>query len=257
MWTSATGILRHELSSTLWWLRSLPNWRDYAQSRRRSLSTTTCNLAWTDYLFITNANRHENSTFGQIRLTENDIAIFDRGYFNKRQFQELAESSISFVTRNKSNIEYEVISSDKKEKSDDSFTIRRDEIIRMKIGQSKKNHTYVTLRQAVSRDNDAERKLHSWKTGVRPVRWKSPPFIKNAGKRNSTPRTLIVHLLSLILKAETGQDNRVFSSSCSEISVVLFKHRNPEKWFARDYEKSPPKPPPDRNSLWLFDELAG
>ncbi len=118
-------------------------------------------LACTDYLFITNANRHENSTFGQIRLTENDIAIFDRGYFNKRQFQELAESSISFVTRNKSNIEYEVISSDKKEKSDDSFTIRRDEIIKMKIGQSNKNHTYVTLRQVVSRDNDAERKLHS------------------------------------------------------------------------------------------------
>ncbi|MBR6079990.1 MAG: transposase [Treponema sp.] len=55
---------------------------------------------------MTNANRHENSTFGQIRLTENDIAIFDRGYFNKRQFQELTESSISFVTRNKSNIEY-------------------------------------------------------------------------------------------------------------------------------------------------------
>ena len=64
------------------------------------------NLACTDYLFITNANRHENSTFEQIRLTENDIAIFDRGYFNKRQFQELTESSISFVTRNKSNIEY-------------------------------------------------------------------------------------------------------------------------------------------------------
>ncbi len=78
--------------------------RDYAQSRRRSLSTTTCNLACTDYLFITNANRHENSTFGQIRLTENDIAIFDRGYFNKRQFQELTESSISFVTRNKSKL---------------------------------------------------------------------------------------------------------------------------------------------------------
>ncbi len=39
-----------------------------------------------DYLFITNANKHENSTLGQMRFTENDIAVFDRGYFNKRQF---------------------------------------------------------------------------------------------------------------------------------------------------------------------------
>ena len=67
---------------------------------------------------------------------------------------------------------------------------------------------------------------------------------------------LIVHLLFLILKAETGQNNRTFSSFCSEISVVLFKHRNLEKWFARDYEKSPPKLLYDKNSLWLFDDLV-
>ncbi len=68
---------------------------------------------------------------------------------------------------------------------------------------------------------------------------------------------LIVHLLFLILKAETRQGIRTFSSFCSEISVVLFKHRNLEKWFTRDYEKSPPKLLPDKNSLWLFDDLVG
>ena len=67
---------------------------------------------------------------------------------------------------------------------------------------------------------------------------------------------LIVRLLFLILKAQTGENNRTFSSFCSEISVVLFKHRNLEKWFARDYEKSPPKLLPDKNALWLFDEMA-
>ena len=103
-------------------------------------------LDYAGYLFITNANRHENSTLGQMRLTKNDIAVFDRGYFNKSQFLEFTETTISFVTRNKSNIEYEVISSDKRKKSDDSFKIRCDEIIRMRIGQSKKNPTYVTLR---------------------------------------------------------------------------------------------------------------
>jgi len=235
-----------------------------------------------DYLFITNANKHENSTLGQMRLTENDIAVFDRGYFNKRQFLELTESSISFVTRNKSNIEYEVISSDRKEKSDDSFTIRRDEIIRMKIGNSKKNPTYVTLRQVVSCDNETGKEIalltNMFDTASLEIaaiykkRWEVELYFKKIkqnlrvkrfyGQSENAVKTqvwiaLTVHLLFLILKAETRQDNRTFSSFCSEISVVLFKHRNLEKWFARDYEKSPPKLPPDKNSLWLFDDLAG
>ncbi|MBR1721286.1 MAG: IS4 family transposase, partial [Treponema sp.] len=213
-----------------------------------------------DYLFITNANRHENSTLGQMRLTENDIAVFDRGYFNKKQFLELTESSISFVTRNKLNVDYEVISSDKKEKSDDRFSIRRDEIIRMKIGNSKKTPTYVTLRQVVSGDNETGKEISLLTNmfGTNPLeiaaiykkRWEVELFFKMIKQNLRIKRfygqsenavktqvwiTLIVHLLFLILKAETRQDNRTFSSFCSEISVVLFKHRNLEKWFARDY----------------------
>ena len=235
-----------------------------------------------DYLFITNANKHENSTLGQMRLTENDIAVFDRGYFNKRQLLELTESSISFVTRNKSNIEYEVISSDKKEKSDDSFTIRRDEIIRMKIGNSKMNPVYVTLRQVVSRDNETGKEITLMTnmfdtaplgiTAIYKKRWEVDLYFKKIkqnlrvkrfyGQSENAVKTqiwiaLIVHLLFLILKADTRQNNRTFSSFCSEISEVLFKHRNLEKWFARDYEKFPPKHLPDKNSLWLFDDLAG
>lgn len=67
---------------------------------------------------------------------------------------------------------------------------------------------------------------------------------------------LIVHLLFLILKAMNGNAKRTFSSFCSEISVMLFRHRNLDKWFSGDYEKLPPPAPPDNNSLWLFDELA-
>ena len=235
-----------------------------------------------DYLFITNADRHENSTLGQMRLTENDIAVFDRGYFNKRQFLELTESSISFVTRNKSNIGYEVISSGSKEKSDDSFTIRRDEIIRMRIGRSEKNPLYVTLRQVVSRDNETGKEIALLTdmfdadpleiAAMYKKRWEVELYFKMIkqnlhvkrfyGQSENAVKTqiwiaLIVHLLFLILKAGTGQDNRTFSSFCSEISVVLFKHRNLEKWFTRDYEKSPPKLLPDKNSLWLFDGMAG
>ena len=70
-------------------------------------------------------------------------------------------------------------------------------------------------------------------------------------------KNMIVHLLFLILKAETGLGNRTFSNFCSEISVVLFNLRNLEKWFASDCENSTSKLLPDKNSLWLFGELAG
>ena len=47
-----------------------------------------------DYLFITNANRHENSTLRDMRLTEGDVAVFDRGYFNRKQFLDFNNASI-------------------------------------------------------------------------------------------------------------------------------------------------------------------
>ncbi len=67
---------------------------------------------------------------------------------------------------------------------------------------------------------------------------------------------LIIHLLFLILKARTRNGKRTFSSFCSEISVVLFKHRKLERWFNGDNEKSPPRPMPNEQSLWLFDEMV-
>ncbi len=167
-----------------------------------------------------------------MRLTENDIAVFDRGYFNKRQFLELTESSICFVTRNKSNIEYEMISSDKKKKSDDRFTIRRDEIILMRIGRSKKNPIYVTLRQVVSRDNETGKEIALLTNmfdadpleiaAIYKKRWEVELFFKMIkqnirvkrfyGQSENAVKTqvwiaLIVHLLFLILKAETRQQN--------------------------------------------------
>lgn len=69
-------------------------------------------------------------------------------------------------------------------------------------------------------------------------------------------RLWIVHMLFLILKAMNGEKKRTFSSFRSEISVVLFKHRNLDKWFCHDYEKSPQKLPPDKLTLWLFEDFA-
>ena len=64
----------------------------------------------TDYLFITNASKHENSTLKDMRLAKNDIAVFDMDYFNKKTFRDFTSSAISFVTRNKRNTVYEALS---------------------------------------------------------------------------------------------------------------------------------------------------
>lgn len=237
-------------------------------------------LECADYLFITNANRHENSTLGEMQLTENDIAVFDRGYFNKRQFLEFTESSISFVTRNKRSIAYEAISSEMEGRRDDSFTIIRDEKIRMETGRTKKNPEYVTLRQIISRDNETGKEIVLLTNmfdadpleiaAIYKKRWTVELFFKMIkqnlrvkrfyGQSETAVKTqiwiaLIVHLLFLILKAMNGSMKRTFSSFCSEISVVLFRHRSLNKWFSGDYEKASSPPLPDNTSLWLFDVM--
>lgn len=232
-----------------------------------------------DYLFITNANKHENSTLKDMCLTEKDIAVFDRGYFNKKQFLDFTKSAICFVTRNKKNIEYETLSSSAKEKSNENFTIKRDDIIRMKIGQSKKEPVYVTLRQVVSYDNATKKEIYLLTNmfdadsleiaSLYKKRWEVELFFKMIKQNLKVKRfyghsenavktqiwiALIVHLLFLILKKLTGDEKRSFSSFCSEISVVLFKHRKLENWFSGDYEKSPPKM--NTPTLWLFDDFS-
>ncbi|MCI7564940.1 MAG: IS4 family transposase [Treponema sp.] len=234
-----------------------------------------------DYLFITNASKHENSTLKDMRLAKNDIAVFDMGYFNKKTFRDFTSSAISFVTRNKRNTVYEVLSACTDEKSSENFTIIRDEAIRMKIGNSKKNPEHVILRQVLSRDNETGKEIFLLTNmfdadaleiaEIYKRRWEVELFFKLIkqnlrvkrfyGQSENAVKTqiwiaLIVHLLFLILKAENRDSDRTFSSFCSEISVVLFKHRDLKKWFSRIYEKSPPKTLPDKNELWLFDYLA-
>ncbi len=187
-------------------------------------------------------------------------------------FQKILLSS-SFVTMNKKNIEYEVLSSDSEEKSDANFTIIRDEKILMGTGQKDEHHASVTLRQIVSRDRNTGKEIQILTNmfdadplevaAIYKKRWTVELFFKMIkqnlrvkrfyGQSETAVKTqiwiaLIVHLLFLILKAMNGNAKRTFSSFCSEISVVLFRHRNLDKWFSGDYEKLPPPAPSDNNS---------
>lgn len=238
-------------------------------------------LECADYLFITNANKHENNSLGDMNLTQNDIAVFDRGYFNKKQFLAFNESAISFVTRNKTNIDYDILSSNAEERKDEDFTIAKDEVIKMNIGHSKKKPVAVTLRQITSRDNSTGKEIALLTNmfdadsleiaTIYKKRWTVELFFKMIkqnlrvkkfyGQSENAVKTqiwiaLIVHLLFLILKVMNRQSKRNFSSFSSEISLVLFKHRNLSLWFSGNYEKPASKKLPDKNTLWLFSDFT-
>lgn len=240
-----------------------------------------CSLQCADHLFITNANRHENSTLKDMRLTQNDIAVFDRGYFNKNQFLGLSKSGIPFVTRLKSNIHFQLLSKGRAGPENENYKIISDEIISMRMNDAKKDSEAVTLRRIVSHDKETKKEirlltnmLEEDAPSVAEIyrkRWTIELFFKMVkqnlrvkkfyGQSENAVKTqiwiaLITHLLFLILKTMNPDSTRTFSSFCSEISVVVFKHRNLMKWFCGDYEKSHPKIMQPLSGPWLFENLA-
>ncbi|MEL3899852.1 IS4 family transposase [Treponema phagedenis] len=220
-----------------------------------------------DYLFITNAKEHENNTLKNMHLTKQDIAVFDRGYFNKKQFYEFTKSEISFVTRLKSNVIYTVV--DRYAVSgheNDTYKIISDEKITLNVSISKKKESVVTLRKIISKDLQSKKKIvlltNLFEIDSLEVaelykkRWTIELFFKMIkqnlkikkfyGHSENAVKTqiwiaVITHMLFLILQAETNYRQRSFSYFCSEISVVLFLHRSLKKWFCGDHEKPVPK----------------
>ena len=257
------------------------NWAKY-KSTKSGIKIHTrfdYDLCCADYLFMTNAKRHENSTLKDMGLTENDIAAFDRGYFNKKQFLDFCTSGIDFVTRLKSNVIYTIVKRCESSKKNETFEIQSDEIISFPVSQKDKRK--VILRKIVSKDVESGKTItlltNMFETDSLEIadiykkRWNIELFFKMMkqnlrvknfyGRSENAVKTqiwiaLITHLLFLILKAETREATRTFSSFCSEIPVVLFKHRNLVKWFCFDFEKTSPPIQSDALGNWLFKELA-
>ena len=56
-----------------------------------------------EYLFITNANEHENNTLKKMNLSKGCTVAFDKGYCNYAVFGDFCRDKIFFVTRLKEN----------------------------------------------------------------------------------------------------------------------------------------------------------
>lgn len=228
-----------------------------------------------DYLFMTNANKHENSTLADMKLCENDIAVFDRGYFNSLQFNKFCETDIQFVTRIKSNVSYsvcDVFGTDGMETN--KFIILKDKLIYFSKGKAAKNCS-KTLRLVISQDKENGETITLLTNimnrnaldiaKIYKKRWTIELFFKCIkqnlrikkfyGLSEKAVKTqiwiaLIVYMLFLILKAEYRDNRRTFSNFCSEIGVRLFKHEKLQSWFCFKYSE---KSKPEKSTFLEFD----
>jgi len=221
---------------------------------------------------ISNAQNHENATLGEMRLKENDIVVFDRGYTNYHQYASFCNTNIWFVSPLKANADYEVLNeirvTDKK--------IVCDEVIQMTGFAAVKNDLPL-LRNIVVYDEENKRKL-SLLTNIMDAeacdvaqmykqRWQIELFFK-AIKQNLKIKTfygtsenavktqiwiaLISFLLFRILRSKASAGIHNFTHFMSEFAVVLFQRRDLYLWFKRKPDYSPPPVTRDSKQILLF-----
>lgn len=205
-----------------------------------------------EYLFITNAEEHENNTLGKMNLKKGDIVTFDKGYNNYAQFSDFCDNGVYFVTRLKDNASYKVI----KRKKTHTTKISSDHIIQF-TGKVAKSKCPNELRRIRAVDNEtgsaiilltnmiscsAEKVAEIYRK-----RWHIELFFKTIkqnlkikrfyGTSENAVKTqiwiaMIVYLLYIMLKKSTGSITKCFTHFISEISVSLFQRIDLHLWFA-------------------------
>jgi len=205
-----------------------------------------------EYLFITNAEEHENNTLGEMNLTKGDIVAFDKGYSNYAQFSEFCDNGVYFVTRLKDNAAYKVI----KRRKTHTNRISSDHIIQF-TGQVAKHKCSNELRRIRAVDSEtgcsivlltnmrsctAEKVAELYRK-----RWHIELFFKTIKQNLKVKRfygtsenavktqiwiAMIVYLLFMLLKKRTGCMKKCFTHFISEISVALFQRIDLSLWFA-------------------------
>jgi len=205
-----------------------------------------------EYLFVTNAEEHENNTLEKMKLKSGDIVTFDRGYNNYAQFSEFCNNGVYFVTRLKDNADYKVI----KRRITRTKKITSDHIIQF-TGQTAKSKCSNELRRIRAVDSETGKAIVLL-TNMRSCtaekvaeiyrkRWQIELFFKAIkqnlkikrfyGTSENAVKTqiwiaMIVYLLFLMLKKTTGCITKRFTHFISEISVSLFQHIDINDWFS-------------------------
>ncbi len=205
-----------------------------------------------EYLFVTNAEEHENNTLGKMKLKKGDIVTFDRGYNNYAQFSEFCQNDIYFVTRLKHNADYKVV----KRRKTYTKKITSDHIIQF-TGQVAEKKCPNELRRIRSVDSETGKAIVLL-TNMRSCtaekvaeiyrkRWSIELFFKAIKQNLKIKRfygttenavkiqiwiAMIVYLLFMLLRKTTGCVTKCFTHFISEISVSLFHRIDLSDWFS-------------------------
>ncbi len=214
-----------------------------------------------EYLFITNANEHENNTIKDMKLKKGDIVTFDKGYNNYEQFQSLTDQGIYFVTRLKDNARYTIVSRNTKKPKG----ITSDQCIRFtgKLTSSKCNTKLRRIRvqdsetgSAITLLTNIKDKAASTISKIYRSRWQIELFFKAIkqnlrikkyyGKSENAVKTqvwiaLITYLLYMKLKELCVGKNKNFTHFISELKVVIFLRTDLISWFKNEMEYHPQK----------------
>ncbi|HAH62872.1 MAG TPA: IS4 family transposase [Treponema sp.] len=199
-----------------------------------------------EFIAISNANKHENSTLKDMKLKKGDTVTFDLGYVNYKQFHQFCRNGIYFVTRLKDNAAYTVIADNPVPPT--AGNIKSDELILL-TGDKAMHDCPEFLRKITSTDHDTgkditlltdmKRKEDSAEniSMIYRKRWQIELFFKAVkqnlrierfyGNSENAVRTqvwisMIMYLLFLLLRIKTGCMNRNFTSFISEIKLVKF-----------------------------------
>lgn len=204
-----------------------------------------------EYLFITNAEEHENNTLGKMNLQKGDTVAFDKGYNNYAQFSDFCNNGIYFVTRLKDNASFKVI----KRRKTHTARISSDQIIQF-TGQVAKNKCPNELRRIRAIDKETGNAIVLL-TNLRSCsaekvaelyrkRWHIELFFKTIkqnlkikrfyGTSENAVKTqiwiaMIVYLLFMLLKKSTGRMKKCFTHFISEIAVSLFQRIDLKLWL--------------------------
>jgi hypothetical protein len=205
-----------------------------------------------EYLFITNAEEHENNTLGKMNLKKGDIVTFDKGYNNYSQFSGFCDNGVYFVTRLKDNASYKII----KRIKTHTGKISSDHIIQF-TGQVAKSKCPDELRRIRAVDSETGRAIILL-TNMRSCtaeeiadiyrkRWRIELFFKTIKQNLKIKRfydtsenavktqiwvAMIVYLLYVLLKKAAVGITKCFTHFISEVSISLFQRIDLNLWFA-------------------------
>lgn len=218
-----------------------------------------------DYLFITNANEHENDTLKDMRLKKGDTAAFDKGYNNYETFGKFCDGKIEFVTRLKDNAKYKVV----EERPVNSDSIIFDKTIEFTGARTKKKcpHRLRIIKSVDGKTGNSITVLTNifsltaeYVAKMYRARWNIEIFFKTIkqnlrikkfyGQSENAVKTqiwiaLIIYLLYLKLREMCRNSRKNFTHFTCEIAVCLFERKDLFAWFSG----SPPRLSPSGNSF--------